>query len=289
MKEVFFTVYKTTNTVNGKIYIGAHKTRNPNDGYLGSGSALRTAITKYGREAFSKEVLFSFSTEAEMLDKERELVTEEFCDRKDNYNLKVGGRYGVLSEESRERISAAQLKFQGTPEALEANRERGRRRWREDIDWRERFMNAGRAATDTESHKARARNNLARTLAQRVEGIRKSWGSYSPEEREARVHRVAESCRTDSYRTKMSNSVTEALAKPSAKENLSKGILRSWTPERRLEQSEKMKLQHASPENREKRGRAISLAQNKPEVKERMLKRRRRGESREDWLARTGG
>ena len=47
-----FTIYKVTNLLNNKYYIGMHRTTNPNDGYLGSGVAIKKAIKKYGKEAF---------------------------------------------------------------------------------------------------------------------------------------------------------------------------------------------------------------------------------------------
>ena len=89
---MFYTIYRTTNKINGNIYIGKHKTANPNDTYMGSGKALKLAVKKYGTENFEKEVLFQFDNEQEMNDKERELVNEEFCSRHDTYNLCVGGR-----------------------------------------------------------------------------------------------------------------------------------------------------------------------------------------------------
>lgn len=89
-----YTIYQITNTINGKIYIGKHQTENINDNYFGSGIALRNAIKKYGKQHFSKEVLFVFDTEAEMNQKERELITEEFVQRQDTYNLGVGGEGG---------------------------------------------------------------------------------------------------------------------------------------------------------------------------------------------------
>lgn len=90
----FYTIYKTTNTVNGFIYIGKHKTDNPNDSYLGSGSLIRKAIQTYSKENFTKEVLHIFDTEEEMNKKEAELVTEEFVSLETNYNQLPGGHGG---------------------------------------------------------------------------------------------------------------------------------------------------------------------------------------------------
>lgn len=91
-----YYIYKTTNNVNGKYYIGFHKTSNPNDGYMGSGSLLKRAIEKYGIEHFSKEILYAFDTQEEAEAKERELVNREFVDRDDNYNVSIGGNVCVL-------------------------------------------------------------------------------------------------------------------------------------------------------------------------------------------------
>jgi len=91
---VFYTVYKTTNLVNGKIYIGKHQTKDLNDGYMGSGKHLWNSIRKYGIDNFRKEILFTFDNEAEMNSKESELVTEEFVKEDTNYNLCPGGKGG---------------------------------------------------------------------------------------------------------------------------------------------------------------------------------------------------
>lgn len=94
MKKKHFLVYKTTNLVNGKIYIGKHETDNLDDGYLGSGILIQRAIEKYGEENFQREILFECSTREEMNAKEAELVNEEFLKRDDVYNLKQGGEGG---------------------------------------------------------------------------------------------------------------------------------------------------------------------------------------------------
>jgi hypothetical protein len=54
----YYTIYKTTNLINGKIYIGKHETSDLNDTYMGSGKVLMNAIKKYGKDSFKKEILF---------------------------------------------------------------------------------------------------------------------------------------------------------------------------------------------------------------------------------------
>jgi len=94
-----YTVYQTTNLINGKIYIGTHITDNIDDGYLGSGRIFRKAVKKYGPENFKRVTLFNFVTRSEMFEKERELVNEEFIARKDTYNVHLGGKGGWTPQE----------------------------------------------------------------------------------------------------------------------------------------------------------------------------------------------
>jgi hypothetical protein len=91
---VFYTIYKTTNNLDGKIYIGKHQTKDLEDDYLGSGKHLGRGIEKHGRENFSKEILYIFDNEKEMNVKEAELVSEEFVGQDTNYNLCPGGQGG---------------------------------------------------------------------------------------------------------------------------------------------------------------------------------------------------
>ncbi len=97
-----YIVYKTTNNINGKVYIGLHETENLMDEYLGSGVFLRQAIKKYGKDNFKKEVLFVFDNKEDMIVKEKELVNEGFVKRQDTYNMSMGG-FGLstLTEEKK--------------------------------------------------------------------------------------------------------------------------------------------------------------------------------------------
>ena len=46
----FHIIYKTTNLLNGKIYVGLHSTDNLNDRYMGSGWVLKYAIKVFVAE-----------------------------------------------------------------------------------------------------------------------------------------------------------------------------------------------------------------------------------------------
>lgn len=104
-----YIVYQTTNLINGKIYIGVHKTKNPDifDSYLGCGvkinmpssysnpsSPFQYAVKKYGVKNFKRITLAVFDTAKEALKLEEELVTYEFIKRPDTYNVQLGGKTG---------------------------------------------------------------------------------------------------------------------------------------------------------------------------------------------------
>lgn len=88
---MYYYLYRITNKVNGRFYIGVHKTNNLEDGYMGSGKIIQQAIKKYGIDNFEKEIIEFFNNEKEMMDKEIEIVNEEFLKRDEVYNLKRGG------------------------------------------------------------------------------------------------------------------------------------------------------------------------------------------------------
>ena len=114
-----YTIYKTTNLLNGMFYIGKHQTEDPNDGYYGSGLHLQRAIKKYGKENFKKEVLFIFDNEVQMNEKERELVNEDLVNNPMCYNMMIGGEGGDTwshvgrkhSAETKKKISEKVQKY----------------------------------------------------------------------------------------------------------------------------------------------------------------------------------
>lgn len=102
-----YTIYKTTNIINQRYYIGKHKTEDPHDSYLGSGKILRKAIRLYGRDNFVKEVLEIHDTEDAAYIREADLVTQEVVDDPLSYNICLGGLGGKIhTEETLLKISA---------------------------------------------------------------------------------------------------------------------------------------------------------------------------------------
>jgi len=129
---MFYIIYKVTNNLNNKFYVGCHKTNNINDGYYGSGKIIKSAIKKYGIENFTKEILFEYDNADDMFNKEAEIVNEEFLKNELTYNLKLGGYGGfdhINSDENFQKyktreylnsISPFQNRDKYSPEYFEA-------------------------------------------------------------------------------------------------------------------------------------------------------------------------
>lgn len=103
-------IYKTTCTVTNRYYIGMHSTSNIDDGYLGSGKRLRRSIRKYGKNNHSKEILEYCQSRAELVVRERELITEQHLSHELCMNLMSSGTGGFISAEHMKKCSAAGVK-----------------------------------------------------------------------------------------------------------------------------------------------------------------------------------
>lgn len=84
-------IYKTTNLINNKFYVGKDSRNNPN--YLGSGLLLNRAIHKYGRENFTKEIL-EYCENKEHLNEREKFWICELKAREVGYNIAEGGHGG---------------------------------------------------------------------------------------------------------------------------------------------------------------------------------------------------
>jgi len=86
-------IYKITNLLNNKIYIGQDKNNNPS--YFGSGKAIMSAIKKYGKKYFIKEILSVCENVDDMNEKEIYWISFfNSTDKKIGYNISKGGKEG---------------------------------------------------------------------------------------------------------------------------------------------------------------------------------------------------
>lgn len=86
-------IYKTTNLINGKIYIGKDVKNKPS--YYGSGKILLLSIKKYGKKNFKKEIIDTATDFNELSKKEIFWVSHySSTDRSIGYNICLGGEGG---------------------------------------------------------------------------------------------------------------------------------------------------------------------------------------------------
>lgn len=120
-----YLIYKITNQINGKIYIGAHTTYNLVDRYMGSGHRLKEAIKKYGKTNFTKEIICECEDLESMYAKEADIVNIEYLKRTDVYNISVGGKYSLplnMTIETKLKIAEVQKKRKGWKHTAEARK-----------------------------------------------------------------------------------------------------------------------------------------------------------------------
>ena len=106
-----YKIYKYTNKINGKIYIGQTKqtlyARAQRDG-LGyqSCTLFWRAIQKYGWENFEPTILEDNLTQKEANEREEYYISfYDSTNHDKGYNLRLGGRNSSLSEETKKKIS----------------------------------------------------------------------------------------------------------------------------------------------------------------------------------------
>lgn len=121
-KNAYGFVYLTENLVNGKKYIGAHRS-DKQDSYLGSGKFLIKAINKYGKDNFKQTILEFAYCEETLFDLEKKYISEhDAVNDKNYYNISDGGKTPVLigekngffgkkhSSETREKMKKGRAK-----------------------------------------------------------------------------------------------------------------------------------------------------------------------------------
>lgn len=106
-EKVYNYIYKTTNTITGRYYIGMHSTDDLTDEYMGSGKRLRRSLNKHGKENHVVEILEFMCSRKELIEKEKEIVNLKEIAKKNCMNLMPGGEGGLCSEAHIEKLRKA--------------------------------------------------------------------------------------------------------------------------------------------------------------------------------------
>ena len=126
-------IYKTTNTITGRYYIGMHSTDKLNDGYLGSGRRLKYSVKKYGRDNHTVEILEHCSDRTSLIEKEKEIVNHDLIKDDNCMNLHTGGMCGPISNLGSKRSEETKKKMGAwvrTPEICKKISE-GQKGWKQ--------------------------------------------------------------------------------------------------------------------------------------------------------------
>lgn len=91
-------IYKITNIINNKIYIGQDRHNNPH--YMGSGVAIVNAVKKYGKEHFIKEIIEQCETHDILNEREKYWIAHyNSTDNDIGYNIALGGGNPIFPKE----------------------------------------------------------------------------------------------------------------------------------------------------------------------------------------------
>jgi group I intron endonuclease len=173
-----FIIYKTTNIINGKFYIGKHKVSEKYDHlYLGSGHQIVAAIKKYGKENFIRETLYEFIDENECIKKEAEIVNNELISNPYCYNIATGGDAGKSHSTNTKKMISDAVKEEWKNNEIRREKTRILATKRvEDGNWgpksltdesRKKISESAKKYWGDENHKEKRRNAISESLTGR--------------------------------------------------------------------------------------------------------------------------
>ena len=89
-------IYKVTNNITGKVYIGKKEILDDWNSYYGSGKIIKRSLKKYGKENFTKEIIEECKTKQELNKRERYWIQKLNTLYPNGYNIMYGGNGGDI-------------------------------------------------------------------------------------------------------------------------------------------------------------------------------------------------
>jgi group I intron endonuclease len=177
-------VYRVTNLINGKIYVGKSKNNDPK--YFGSGPLIKNAILKYGLENFRKDILCECNTLSDL--NEREVFWIEklnTTNRAVGYNLTKGGDGGdTFSSRSiiSQNITREKLKEKNTnltELTKEKHRQNTKKLWK-NSDFREKVLSKKKEVESTTEYKEKFSKRMKEVFSTEENRRKRSVNSKGP-------------------------------------------------------------------------------------------------------------
>lgn len=196
-------IYKATNTVNGKAYIGhaidfeKRKQTHYNKAKRGGKEYFYNAIRKHGFDAFEWTVLKENAT----LEDEKELI-EQYGTYENGYNLTMGGEGKLgykVSEKTKQKLSEAGKKQKVTEKQLKILRENARRMKENGHtdEAKRKISEAHKGKVFTEEHKRNISKNHA---AHKASGAYYQSPEYKEKQRKSQLGKTRTPEQKERYR-----------------------------------------------------------------------------------------
>lgn len=160
-------IYKTTNLVNGKIYVGQDLYNRAT--YFGSGKILHQAIKKYGRANFKKEIIEHCTSREHMNEREIYWISKLDSFTPNGYNISKGGGCGngIRRHPNRdaiiEKIRAANKGRKRTPEQRKRI-SRGLKGKKLKLSHRQKIAKTLKSHTFTTEHRRNLSNSMKKVV-----------------------------------------------------------------------------------------------------------------------------
>lgn len=248
---MFGYIYKTTNCVNNKVYIGKKQSSKYIPTYLGSGKVIKQAIKKYGREDFANEIIDRANSLEELNLKEKYYVTlyKEALGR-DCYNIAGGGDGGNTI-----KYLPKEMKQDFVLKMTEINKARC-----STSEFKEKIGSAT---------KNRYLNPEERKRHSEI--VKKAWDNSSLKEQSR--ERTTNLWKNENYRKKVTEGIQRSWENNEERRNaLSQKQAEIWTPVKRKEHGELLKNSIAMKESRLIRSKKMKNIWSDPAYKGRVRK-----------------